>query len=49
MLARWIGTGIIAALLAPATIASAQTDVPDLKGAGAARPRSSPLPRSPST
>ena len=33
MLARWIGTGIIAALLAPATVASAQTDVPDLKGA----------------
>jgi hypothetical protein len=32
MLARWIGTGIIAALLAPATVASAQTDVPDLKG-----------------
>ena len=32
MLARWIGTGIIAALLAPATIASARTDVPDLKG-----------------
>ena len=32
MLARWIGTGIIVALLAPATVASAQTDVPDLKG-----------------
>jgi hypothetical protein len=32
MLARWIGTGIIAALLAPATFALAQTDVPDLKG-----------------
>jgi len=32
MLARWIGTGIIAALLAPATVASAQTAVPDLKG-----------------
>ena len=32
MLARWIGTGIIAALLAPATLASAQTDVPNLKG-----------------
>ena len=32
MLARWIGTGIIAALLAPATIAFAQTNVPDLKG-----------------
>jgi len=32
MLARWIGTGIIAALLAPATVASAQTGVPDLKG-----------------
>ena len=32
MLARWIGTGIIAALLAPATVASARTDVPDLKG-----------------
>ena len=31
MLARWIGTGIVA-LLAPATIASAQTPVPDLKG-----------------
>ena len=32
MLARWIGTEIIAALLAPATIAFAQTNVPDLKG-----------------
>ena len=32
MLSRWIGTTIIAALLAPATLASAQTDVPDLKG-----------------
>jgi hypothetical protein len=32
MLPRWIGTGIIAASLAPATVASAQTDVPDLKG-----------------
>jgi hypothetical protein len=32
MLARWTGTGIIAALLAPATVASAQTAVPDLKG-----------------
>ena len=32
MLARWIGTGIIAALLAPTTVASAQTNVPDLKG-----------------
>ena len=32
MLARWIGTGIIAALLALATVASAQTNVPDLKG-----------------
>ena len=32
MLARWIGIGIMAALLAPATVASAQTDVPDLKG-----------------
>lgn len=32
MLARWIGTGIIAALLALATGASAQTNVPDLKG-----------------
>ena len=32
MLARWIGTGIIAALLAPATVASAQTAAPDLKG-----------------
>ena len=32
MLAQRIGTGIIAALLAPATLASAQTDVPDLKG-----------------
>ena len=32
MLTLWIGTGIIAALLAPATVASAQTVVPDLKG-----------------
>ena len=32
MLARWIGTSIITASLAPATIASAQSDVPDLKG-----------------
>ena len=32
MLARWIGTGIIAALLVPATIAFAQTNAPDLKG-----------------
>jgi len=32
MLARWIGTGIIAALLALATGASAQTNVSDLKG-----------------
>ena len=32
MLARWIGTAIFAALLAPVTIASAQTGVPDLKG-----------------
>ena len=32
MLARWMGTGILAALLAPATVASAQTNVPDLKG-----------------
>ena len=32
MLAGWIGTGIITALLAPATVASAQTAVPDLKG-----------------
>ena len=32
MLARWIGTGIIAALLALSTGASAQTNVPDLKG-----------------
>ena len=32
MLARWIGTGIITAMLASATVASAQTDIPDLKG-----------------
>ena len=32
MLARWNGTGIIAALLATAPVASAQTVVPDLKG-----------------
>ena len=32
MLAQWIGTGIMAALHAPATVASAQTDVSDLKG-----------------
>src|SRR3954463_15518759 len=32
MLTRWIGTGIITALLALATVASAQTAVPDLKG-----------------
>ena len=33
MVTRLIGAGIIiAALLAPATIASAQSDVPDLKG-----------------
>ena len=31
MLARSIGTGIVAALLTPATVASAQTNVPDLK------------------
>ena len=32
MLARWIVTGIIVTLLAPATVASEQTDVADLKG-----------------
>ncbi len=32
MMLRWIGTGIVAAMLAPATVASAATDVPDLKG-----------------
>jgi hypothetical protein len=32
MLARWIGTGFIATLLATATVASAQIVVPDLKG-----------------
>ena len=33
MFARWIGMGIIAVLLTPAAVASAQTDIPDLKGA----------------
>ena len=32
MLTRWIDIGMIAALLAPATVASSQADVPDLRG-----------------